>query len=298
MSPPNVIARSESTVAVGTGLSASPPHRSRRAAFPHRAPLSGDTVAPFGVWATHAVAQQDRAGTRDTLVRFGARGVFAQPVSPRAGAFPPAAPPPIARPCSRTSPVLRSCPTSHARASSASAPRLPDAGRPGIRPTASHEISQSLPRRRPGFRRVPFLRDVVSDHGRASAPRIAVPHMLPSTLLTGSASANFELSRLNSTPHRIVVYASQPPSPTTTQHSLPGARYDLPGPDLHRLDRASFLAHKQSRAECIYHRPDPVTASGGMRSFRSGWFSGKPAMVLDAQKRTLNSVDDHIRGMS
>jgi len=35
-----------------------------------------------------------------------------------------------------------------------------------------------------------------------------------------------------------------------------------------------------------------------MRSFRSGWFSGKPAMVLDAQKRTLNSVDDHIRGMS
>jgi hypothetical protein len=42
------------------------------------------------------------------------------------------------------------------------------------------------------------------------------------------------------------VYASQPPSPTTTQHSLPGARYGLPGPGLHRLDRASFLAHKQN----------------------------------------------------
>jgi hypothetical protein len=24
------------------------------------------------------------------------------------------------------------------------------------------------------------------------------------------------------------------------QHSLPGGRYSLPGPDLHRLDRASF----------------------------------------------------------
>jgi len=73
--------------------------------------------------------------------------------------------------------------------------------------------------------------------------------MLPSTLLTGSASANFCLSRLNNPPHRIVCtlrtrrcgdYAT----------SLPGARYGLPGPVFHRLDRASFLAHKQSRVVC------------------------------------------------
>jgi hypothetical protein len=64
--------------------------------------------------------------------------------------------------------------------------------------------------------------------------------MLPSTLLTGSASAVFWLSRLNSTPHTITVYASHPPSPATTQHSLPGARYGLPGPDFHRQDHASF----------------------------------------------------------
>ena len=64
--------------------------------------------------------------------------------------------------------------------------------------------------------------------------------MLPSTLLTGSASANFWLSRLNSTPHTIAVYASHPPSPATTQHSLPGARYGLPGPVSHRLDNASL----------------------------------------------------------
>ena len=84
------------------------------------------------------------------------------------------------------------------------------------------------------------MRDVVFDPGRASAPRIAVPHMLPSTLLTVSASAISWFSRLNSTPHTITVYASQPPSPPTKQHSLPGARYGLPTPVFHRLDRASF----------------------------------------------------------
>src|SRR5258708_4377629 len=94
--------------------------------------------------------------------------------------------------------------------------------------------------RSPRFRRDPFVRDVLFDHGRASAPRIARPHILPSTLLTVSASAILWLSRLNRTPHTIAVYASQPPSPTTTQHSLPGARYGLPAPVFHRLGRASL----------------------------------------------------------
>jgi hypothetical protein len=31
-----------------------------------------------------------------------------------------------------------------------------------------------------------------------------------------------------------------------TQHSLPGGRYPLPGPDFHRLEHASFLAHQFS----------------------------------------------------
>src|SRR3974390_668162 len=49
-----------------------------------------------------------------------------------------------------------------------------------------------------------------------------------------------DLTRLNPTPHAIAVYASQPLSPAATQHSLPSGRYSLLGPDLHRLDRASF----------------------------------------------------------
>ena len=64
--------------------------------------------------------------------------------------------------------------------------------------------------------------------------------MLPSTFLTASASASFWLSRLNSPPHTIAVYASRPASPTAPQHSLPGARYGLPGPVFHRQDRASL----------------------------------------------------------
>src|SRR5262245_41770531 len=49
-----------------------------------------------------------------------------------------------------------------------------------------------------------------------------------------------DLSWLNPTPHAIAVYASQPTSPLTTQHSLPSGRCSLLGPDFHRLDRTSF----------------------------------------------------------
>ena len=94
--------------------------------------------------------------------------------------------------------------------------------------------------RSPRFRRDPFVREVALDPGRASAPRMTAPHMLPSTDNNGSAPAKFSLSWLNPTPHTIAVYASPLPSPTDAQHSLAGGRYPLPAPDFHRLDRASF----------------------------------------------------------
>src|SRR5262249_38753703 len=49
-----------------------------------------------------------------------------------------------------------------------------------------------------------------------------MPHILPSTVPSVSASATLFLSWLNPPPHPITVYASHPPSPTTAQHSLPG----------------------------------------------------------------------------
>src|SRR5208337_4870992 len=148
-------------------------------------------------------------------------------------AIPPTEPPSLhalrrrsSRPCSGASQVLRgssdSSPVPRQRRLLAFLPR------PGI---AAATAGQT---RSPRFRRDPFVRDVFSDHGRASVPRMTGPHMLPSTFLTVSASASIWLSRLNSTPHTIAVYASQPPSPTTTQHSLPGARYGLPEPVFHR----------------------------------------------------------------
>src|SRR5664279_293328 len=57
--------------------------------------------------------------------------------------------------------------------------------------------------RSPRFRRVPFLRDVASDPGRAADPRITVPLILPSTDTNASAPATWMLSWLNPTPHKI-----------------------------------------------------------------------------------------------
>src|ERR1700752_5226138 len=90
-------------------------------------------------------------------------------------------------------------------------------------PMRTSRLCRLWPDMRPlRFRRVPFGRDVAFDPGGATASRIAMPHMLPSTVPNVSASAKFFLSWLNPTPHPITVYASHPPSPTTAQHSLPG----------------------------------------------------------------------------
>ena len=66
--------------------------------------------------------------------------------------------------------------------------------RPGI---AVATAGQTRP---PRFRRVPFGHDVVSDPGRATAPRMTAPHMLPSTILNASASAMSTISGLNTHP--------------------------------------------------------------------------------------------------
>src|ERR1700746_3634099 len=96
------------------------------------------------------------------------------------------------------------------------------------------------PRSNAGSPRVrcdPFVRDVAFDPGRATAPRIAVPHILPSTFLTASAPALLSISWLNPTPHTIAVYASRPPvadGRATLTSRRPATA--LPGPDFHRLD--------------------------------------------------------------
>ena len=89
-------------------------------------------------------------------------------------------------------------------------------------PVRASRLCSLWPDMRPlRFRRAPFGRDGTFDPGGATASRIVMPHMLPSTVPSVSASAKFFLSWLNPPPHPITVYASHPPSPTTAQHSLP-----------------------------------------------------------------------------
>ena len=150
----------------------------------------------------------------------------------RPAAFPPPSPPPMSVGFVRC--FIGSMQPSELLvcSSTASSPRLPVAAR-DRQATAGQTRS-------PRFRRDPSMRDVALDPGRATVPRITAPHMLPSAVATASAPAISRLSWLNPTPQTITVYASPWSSPSTTQHSLPGGRYPLPGPDFHRLDRASF----------------------------------------------------------
>ena len=186
-----------------------PPHRSRRAAFPHRAPIEGQTRSR--VWTPPI---RRLAASVTCLFRYWARGMRRRSPSLRSAAFPPPSPPLTLASFVRGF-IGTMQPSELLTASAtASSPRLPVVAR--IRQSRLGEM------RSPRFRRVPFRRNGVSDHGRAIAPRIAVRNMLPSTLSTASASAKLSLSRLNIPLRVIAVYASRPPSPTATQHSLKG----------------------------------------------------------------------------
>jgi hypothetical protein len=184
-------------VAVGNRVAPVPPHRSRRAAFPHRAPAEGQTRSKVGAWAAHACFD---------------------PSARRFGDMP--------------DPAL--CPEHALRLTVPSADRLPStisATDPstglvrGFTGTTRPSDSLPLPRRlrlldfpswptaasaatgamrSPRFRRAPFVRDLVYDPGRATVPRIAAPLMLPSTLWTASAPALKFLSWLNTDPTRLL----------------------------------------------------------------------------------------------
>ena len=107
-------------------------------------------------------------------------GPVLRPEHRPSSAIPPTEPPSLralrrrsSRPCSGASPVLRgpsdSSPVPRQRRLLAFLPR------PGI------AVATAGQTRSPRFRRDPFVRDVAFDPGRATAPRITAPHMLPST---------------------------------------------------------------------------------------------------------------------
>jgi hypothetical protein len=156
--------------------------------------------------------------------------------------------------------------------STASSPRLPAAAR-DRQATAGQTRS-------PRFRRDPSIRDVASDPGRATVPRITAPHMLPSAVATASAPAISRISWLNPTPQTITVYAS--PMVVTfhdatlvTGQALPLSRTGLSpaGPrqlrlahrysfiirDLHPLLLAGLPAHSAFTPSGHRRRPQHIT---------------------------------------
>ena len=172
-----------SAVAVGTRVTPCPPRRSRRAAFPHRAPVESQTRREHH----RMLPSVGFAASVTGRFRFCARGMRRRSPSLRPAAFPPRSPPPICgRLCSKLHRYYAAVRLlTPSPAASSSPDFLP---RPGIDKATTGGM------RSPRFRRVPFRRDVVWDSGRASAPRILAPHMLPSTFLSVSASAKLSIS--------------------------------------------------------------------------------------------------------
>src|SRR4249920_1633816 len=156
--------------------------------------------------------------------------------SPWPRPFAPPTPQQIALPCSPASQLLWPRPTSHARASSATAPRLPDADRRTRERTLNRRPDVGYP----SFRRDLFARDVALDPGGMTVPRMTALHMLRSTMKTLSAPAISSFR--GSLPHptqplctlRVRRYRR------LTQHSLPGGSLSLTWARLAPADRASF----------------------------------------------------------
>src|SRR5215469_4706130 len=140
---------------------------------------------------------------------------------------PPFAPPPplpVARHCSAASLLLWRSLTSHARASSASVPHLP------MRTSRLCSLWPDMRSLR--FRRFPFGRDGTFDPGGATASRIAMPHILPSTVPSVSASATLFLSWLNPHPIRSLCTLRIRRRRRLRNTRFPAARYHLTGAGL------------------------------------------------------------------
>src|SRR5215213_4135520 len=167
-------------------------HRSRRATFPHRAPVAGQTRPKFGASTALAPPVRRLAASVTCRIRLRVRDLRCCLPSPRPAAFPPYPPPPTRSALFGASPVRRSRPTPPAFRGRFALLNVPS--RPGTAEAAAGS------RRSPRFRRDPCVRDLVSDPGRATVPRLAAPLMVRSTFPTASASATSGISGLNTHP--------------------------------------------------------------------------------------------------
>lgn len=184
-----------------------------------------------------------------TRFRYCARDTPCRQPSLRPGSFPPRPPPPFITGLfvryRYYGPVrLLTC------SPTASSPRLPFAAR--------NRRGDAGQMRSPRFRRVPFRRDLISDPGRAAAPRVTVPPVLPSTVLNGSASALSSISWLYTHPigSLCTLHERRHRRPRNTRYRA--VRYDP--------TRAGLAPAGPRQLAWRTNTADHITASSGPRS--------------------------------
>jgi len=205
------------TIAVGTPVARRPPHRSRRAELPHRAPALGDDAQALLLpWVADAQPVVPASGLTPTQ-SGSASGVGAAEASfLRPGSFPPPPPPgaPQRAVRSRASTVLRACLTSRVRAS----PVVPPwSSRRGLRLIVPESNLGS-----PGSR----ARCVLACMGSRdrvepvrSWPCRCARCGLPRAHTASALQSDHKISRLDGQPASAPVNASRPPLRTNAHDS-------------------------------------------------------------------------------
>jgi hypothetical protein len=162
-------------VAVGTRFRA-PPAQIRTCGFPAYGSRLGWMTAPVSVYAPAPLTREPGSESRTCFADAYSPWPppFAPPTPPRA--FPLQVAPQVVLPlCSPASSLLWLGPTSRVRASSATAPRLPDADRP------AHATPDGQTRDLPGSDAIPLhVMWPLTPAGRQHLA-LTVPHMLPSS---------------------------------------------------------------------------------------------------------------------
>src|SRR5262244_1539364 len=124
------------------------------------------------------------------------------------------------------------------------------------------------------FRRFPFGRDGTFDPGGATASRIAMPHILPSTVPSVSASATLFLSWLNPHPIRSLCTLRIRRRRRLRNTRFPAARYHLTGAGLSPAGtRQLRLTHRNWNFESVSASVEPASStevsSHALRCLRS-----------------------------
>ena len=149
-------------------------------------------------------------------------------------------------------------------------------------------------RRSPRFRDVPFIRDGVSDHGRAVAPRMTVRNMLPSAYQRLGLCRIISFAAQYPTPHdRCVRFAAV----VTGDHAtLARGRLAtaLPSPVFHRLDRASFAWRTDNQSPRCTPRNEITRPLLGRRSPFAGGHGDNMVAAIDAVASMAPSSFRHL----